>query len=149
MGLFAFGKPSDGGTVRAVKHSPVGRWHRYDVMLASGYGWETMLAWADYMTASDLVSVSEVTVGEADVGDRNVTASYRRYGEKCADTPEMQTEQGLLSVAGWSRRLKVPLKMIWYNQTNALCFFTPVKKSKRRMRRYAETIVCCGFLKTS
>lgn len=130
--------------IQEIKHIPAGPWHQYDVLLAArGYGWEMMLGWADYMAGADLEHISEVTAGALGAGDRNITASWQASGS-CRKTPELAMEAGFLSIAGISKALKAPMKIVWINQTRVLRFFT-LLDDEQLIRRYAETVVRRSF----
>lgn len=125
--------------------SPDGVWHQYDALLdARVYGWDMMKDWADYMAAADLEHISEVITGTMYAEKQNVTESYVAHGGKCGETPELDTEQGMLSIAGISRTLREPLKIGWINQTRTLRLFT-IKEDDLRMRKYVETMVRRSF----
>ena len=126
--------------VQEIRHEPMEPWHAYDVLLAvSGYGWDDMIDWADYVIGADLDRIGQVMTGS--IGrDYEITGSFLQHGGTCRATPELQTEQGLLSVAGISRTLGFPVKIAWYNQTRVLTFFT-VFHDEELMERYAETMV--------
>ena len=131
--------------IRAMKHTPSGPWHQYDILLAArGYGWENMIEWADYMSEADLNNISEVTVGSMGVTSNNITESYLQNGGKCSQTPELSTECSMLSIAGISRVLNAPLKIVWINQTQILSFFTLID-DEALVSRYAETTIRRNF----
>ena len=111
--------------VQEIKHTNLGTWHQYDVLLdARGYGWETMKEWADYAIGADLENVSEVTVGTLGLETADITKSFSEHSEKCTQTPELEVEHGMLSIAGMSKALSAPMKIVWTNQTRTLRFFT-------------------------
>lgn len=133
--------------IKAMRHIVLsdGVWHQYDVLLdASGYGWDMMKDWADYMATADLEQISEVAAGTIHAEKQNVTESYTASGGKCRETPELDTEQGMLSIAGLSKTLGAPVKIVWINQTRTLRFFT-IKEDDLRMRKYVETMVRRSF----
>lgn len=127
--------------IREMKHIAAGAWHQYDVLLAArGYGWDMMKDWADYMAEADLEHISQVTVGTLGTQEKDVTESYSNSGGKCKGTPELNTEMGMLSVAGMSKVLKAPMKVVWTNQTNVLRFFTTTD-DELRVKKYTETMI--------
>lgn len=127
--------------IREIKHIPAGPWHQYDVLLeASCYGWDTMKDWADYMAEADLEHISQVTAGSLGEQARDVTASYLSNGGKCKNTPELNVEMGMLSVAGTSKTLTAPMKIVWINQTQMLRFFT-LLDDELMVKKYVETMV--------
>ena len=127
--------------IRDMKHIPAGAWHRYDVLLAArGYGWDMMKDWADYMAEADLEHISQVTAGSLGAQERDITASYSGNGSKCRNTPELNVEMGMLSIAGMSKALKAPMKIVWINQTQVLRFFTS-SDDELMVKQYVETMI--------
>ena len=92
--------------IREVKHIAAKPWHQYDVLLdAMIYGWDMMIDWADYMAQADLEHISQVTTAFViEAEDKDITESYLKNGGKCAQTPELKTEMGVLSIAGISKK---------------------------------------------
>lgn len=126
--------------IKDVRRFDLKVWQQYDILLAAqGYGWKDMIKWADYMTEADLKNISEVTVDE-----ENITESYCSNGGKCSQTPELNTECRNLSVAGISDVLRMPMKIVWYNQTRMLRFFTLIN-DEMLIKRYAESVVRRNF----
>ena len=127
--------------IREMKHISAGPWHQYDVLLAArGYGWDMMKDWADYMTDADLEHISQVTTGSLGTQEKDITKSYTDNGGKCKNAPELETEMGILSVAGISRTLKAPMKIVWINQTRVLRFFTLID-NELLVKKYVETMI--------
>lgn len=127
--------------IREIKHIPAGPWHQYDVLLAArGYGWDTMKDWADYMSEADLEHISQVTTGSFGIQEKDITKSYTDNGGRCKNTPELNVEMGVLSVAGMSKTLKAPMKIVWINQTQVLRFFTLVD-DELLIKKYVETTI--------
>lgn len=127
--------------IRDMKHIPTGLWHQYDVLLAArGYGWDMMKDWADYMAEADLEHISQVTTGSLGMQEKDITKSYTDNGGKCKNTPELGTERGVLSVAGMSRTLKAPMKIVWINQTQVLRLFT-LMDNELLVKKYVETTI--------
>lgn len=129
-----------------MKHLQTGAWQQYDVLLATiGYGWDMMKDWADYMAEADLEHISEVTTGVLDLQTANITESYSQSGGKCKNTPELDAEMGMLSVAGLSKALSSqPVKIVWMNQTKVLRLFTIVD-DEQLIQKYVETMVRRSF----
>lgn len=127
--------------IREIKHITAGPWHQYDVLLAAcGYGWDMMKDWADYMSDADLEHISQVTTGSLGVQEKDITTSYTDNGGKCKNTPELNLEMGVLSVAGISKTLRAPMKIVWINQTQVLRFFTLVE-DELLIKKYVETTI--------
>lgn len=127
--------------IRDMKHISTGPWHQYDVLLAArGYGWDMMKDWADYMAEADLEHISQVTTGSLGMQEKDITKSYTDNGGKCKNTPELGTEMGFLSVAGMSRTLKAPMKIVWINQTQVLRLFT-LMDNELLVKKYVETTI--------
>ena len=132
--------------IRELKHIPAGPWHQYDILLAARpYGWDMMLDWADYMAGADLMNISQVTSAPLAGGpETNLTDSYQAHSGSCRETPELQEESGVLSVAGISRTLHAPMKIVWFNQTRVLRFFT-LLDDESLINKYAETAIRRSF----
>lgn len=96
--------------------------------------------WADYMAEADLEHISQVTAGSLGAQERDITASYSNSGSKCKNTPELNAEMGILSVAGMSKALKAPMKIVWINQTQVLRFFT-LSDDELLVKKYVETMI--------
>lgn len=127
--------------IEDMKHIQAGPWHQYDVLLAArGYGWDMMIDWADYMTGSDLEHISKVTTGDLGAQEKDITESYNKSNGKCAETRELETEMSFLSIAGFSKTLKAPTKIVWMNQTRVLRLFTLVDNDLL-IKKYVETVV--------
>ena len=125
--------------VKDMKKIINGPWAQYDILIdARMYGWNTMVDWADYMAASDLSDIDEVTAGTM-VETKKLSDEFKEKGSIKA-MPSLKEETGLLSVAGTSRTLKLPVKIVWINQTSVLRIFT-TKDDENLIRRYAETVV--------
>ena len=127
--------------IRDIKHIQSGPWHQYDVLLAAqGYGWDYMMSSADYMAAADLENISQVTSGFIDSEDTDITELYKKSNCKCSETEILKTETASLSVAGISKTLKAPMKIVWFNQTQVLRFFTIVD-DETLIKKYIETVI--------
>ena len=127
--------------IRDMRHTEAGGWHQYDVLLAArGYGWEMMLDWADYLAGADLDHISQVISSRIGAQEMDCTASYSSHNGRCRETPELQMENGVLSIAGISRTLATPMKIVWFNQTQVLRFFTLVD-DELTIRKYVETVI--------
>ena len=132
--------PADPPFVKEIKHLSLGAWHQYDILIdARIYGWDAMIDWAEYMVANDLDMISEVTVSAMGQEDRNITEEYRQAGSfRTMET--LKEEFNCLSVAGMSKGVGGPLKIVWFNQSRMLRFFT-IANDEARMRNYAETMI--------
>ena len=131
--------------IREMKRVPCGAWQQYDVLLAArGYGWDMMKDWADYMSDADLEHISQVTVASPGAQEKDVTQPYADHGGKCKNTPALDVEMGMLSVAGMSKTLRAPMKIVWINQTKVLRFFT-MTEDEVLMKKYVETMVRRSF----
>lgn len=127
--------------IREIKHTTLEPWHQYDVLLAArGYGWNTMKSWANYVGEADLESISEVTAGHLGIEEEDITHSFKHNGSKFETTPELEVEMGVLSIAGISKTLGAPVKIVWVNQTQILRIFTTIDNDAL-MEKYVETTI--------
>ena len=126
--------------VKDMRHFQNGPWHQYDVLIdARIYGWNQMVEWADYVAKADFHDVGEVTIGDVGTVSKNLTAEYKAAGS-IAGMKTLANEGGVLSAAGFSKVLEAPIKIVWFNQTNILRFFTP-SGDAISIVKYAETVI--------
>ncbi|MBQ7902487.1 MAG: ribosomal protein L7/L12 [Oscillospiraceae bacterium] len=125
----------------SVNHKTDGRWHQYDIQLAGRYGWDYMLARAQFVSAADLNGAESVTKADHPGGsETELIQAVRNAGNSITTCPDLQYEGSNLGVAGNSRNLKCPVKVVWFNQTNLLRIFTFDKEIKN-IEAYASCIV--------
>ncbi|MBQ9229284.1 MAG: hypothetical protein IJ168_10725 [Eubacterium sp.] len=119
-----------------------GTWHQYDVLLAArGYGWDTIVEWAAYMEEADLDDISTMTVAETvNMPETEIIDEYRNAKVSIEKFDKLATERGRLSIGGLSRVLKAPVKIVWFNQTRVLKFFTVIDDDLL-MTKYIETVI--------
>ncbi len=127
--------------IREIKHLSAGPWQQYDILLAaSAYGWAYMLDSAQYLAHADLEGISEVQIGDLYQQKTDVTQAFQNSGMNCVQVPEMQKESGMLSVAGISKTLRAPTKIVWVNQTRAMRLFTLLDDTEM-IAKYVETVI--------
>ena len=119
-----------------------GTWHQYDVLLAArGYGWDTIVEWAAYMEEADLDDISTMTVAETvNMPETEIIDEYRNAKLSIEKFDKLATARGRLSIGGLSRVLKAPVKIVWFNQTRVLKFFTVIDDDLL-MTKYIETVI--------
>ena len=128
--------------IKVLQHTQKGTENQYDVLLAArGYGWESMKSWAEYMINNEL-DISHGTLCVAPIAgseDIELIDKYHSTND-IMEIPELKKEWGVLSLGGISRRLKQPIRIFWYNQTQVLQVFTTIN-DETLMRRYIETVI--------
>lgn len=114
-----------------------GLFQQYDILLAAGgYGWDYMKSSADYMASADLLDVQQVTMQSVSgAEENNITKAYKSIGT-CMGLPE----NGVLSMAGISKVLNAPVKVVWFNQTRMLRVFSTID-DEVLIRKYTETLI--------
>nr|WP_205397037.1 hypothetical protein [Streptococcus lutetiensis] len=133
----------DDSYIQEIRHSSQQGWHQYDVLLAArGYAWDAMIDWANYMSEADLMNISTITYS-ALPGSKEVECieSFRRNRNDLSEMTELKDEQSSLAIGGESKTLKVPVKIVWFNQTRTLRFFTLFLDDEKLMERYIETMI--------
>lgn len=136
------------GYIREIRHTARGAWHQYDVLLAvGGYGWETMIDWAEYLRTADLVKLSTIVTTEH-IGGRETEHKdeYQKVPGSLGRLPSLAEERASLGIGGISRMLGVPMKVVWFNQTGALRLLT-TEGDEELVRAFAEALVCRRFRK--
>ena len=128
--------------IREIKQHINGVWWQYDVLLeARVYGWETMVDWAAYMESADLDNISTVTVAEmANMPETELINDYRQCSGNLKEFDKLSFERGQLAIGGISRVLVAPVKIVWFNQTKVLRFFTLID-DEELLTRYIETVI--------
>lgn len=123
-------------------HHIHGTWDQYDILLAArGYGWDMMVDWAAYMEEADLDAVSTITVAEmANMPETELINEYRKSESGLKSFNLLAYERGMLAIGGISRTLKAPMKIVWFNQTRVLRFFTPID-DEVLLTKYIETVI--------
>jgi len=127
--------------IKRMKHIR-GTWQQYDVLCAAtGYGWNYMVDSAAYMEAVDLDDISTVTVADmANTPETELINAYRQSSGTLQSFDQLSVERGELAIGGISRVLRAPVKIVWFNQTNVLRFFTPID-DEQLLTRYIETVI--------
>ena len=127
--------------IKEIKRSKAGAWVQYDVLLAArGYGWETILDWADYVAGEDVSKISKVAVAlMPGMPETDYLNEYSQSGS-FSKTEQLKIEKGLFTIGGLSKELGAPLQIVWLNQTNVLRFFTTTD-DETLMTRYIETMI--------
>ena len=115
----------------------------YDVLLSGGYGWEYIKSSLDYMLSNDILTVSSISVGDFST-TKDITNSVISNGKQSCKTPELNVENGNLSLVGVSRCLGQAIRIIWFNQTRVLKVIMGVNNAEL-VERYVETMIRRSF----
>ena len=117
-------------------------WHQYDVLLATRiYGWETMVDWAAYLEFADIDNIETITTADlANESETELIDDYRQSKGGIKEFKKLTEERGSLSIGGYSRTLKGSVKIVWFNQTRVLRFFTQFD-DETLMTKYVETVI--------
>ncbi len=127
--------------IEAMNHSAQGAWHVFDFLIdAKPYGWQDAVAWAAYMNVCDLINISEICVGVLGGNEKDITNEYIAVDCNIFRMPSIETERGYISVAGISKMLAAPVKIVWTNQSRFLKIYT-LLNDEDALRRYAETAI--------
>ena len=110
--------------IRDIKFTVNGAWTQCEAVIEGTiYDWDHILGSADYMIGKDLSSVLQVTIQSKGTQETNCLAEYKKCGSIKA-MPSLTEEKGLLSIAGRSKKLAQPTKIVWLNRKNTLRIFT-------------------------
>ena len=131
--------------IQDMKHIR-GPWQQYDVLLAArGYGWNMMVDWAAYLESADLDGISTITSAEMiKMTETERSDRYRKTQRGIKKFDALKEERGVLAIGGISRVLKAPMKIVWFNQTRVLRFFTPID-DEELLTKYVETVIRRSF----
>lgn len=150
MRLFGiFGKhkeenKKEASPVVALDHKQEGPWHQYDVLTDTVYGWQTILDWADYMIKTDIADVQYVTACASPNGEEIDYSLEYAFHEGVKKVPQFAREQALLGVAGHSRSLHIPMKIVWLTNTKVIRFFI-MTDDEKMIREYAAKTIKRSF----
>lgn len=120
-------------------------WQQYDFLLAArGYGWDYIIDSAEYMINNDLSNISTVSLSKImGSGEIELIDEYKMTGS-IKQMKSLVTESGVLGIGGISKTIKVPVKIVWFNQTRVIRIFTTID-DEDLMLRYAETLIRRSF----
>lgn len=131
--------------IEEIQCSKSGKWRCYDVLLATQcYGWEAMKKWVDYIAKVDFITIYQIHSSNDGSSQENIADSYIENGTNCDKTPELEIERGTLSVAGFSKLLKAPVKLVLYNQTRMIKVYTPCDDDEA-VKEYIEAAASKSF----
>lgn len=94
------------------------------------YGYDFMLDAAQVVIDTDFqdklqrVAVSNIVGGK----DREMLDEAAAHKNILRDCPEIQEENGTLTISGISRLMECPIQLIFFNQTNVVRLLCPFKK---------------------
>lgn len=133
---------NDVSFIKDMKHTMSGAWQQYDVLLAArGYGWDYMVDTAAYMESADLEGISTIATAEmANMPETELIDAYRKTHGSIKDFDRLSIEKGQLAIGGISYALRAPVKIVWFNQTRVLRFFTPID-DETLLTKYIETVI--------
>ena len=117
-------------------------WQQYDILLAAQhYDWETIVDWAAYMESADINMIESVIVADlAEAIGTELVHVYNQDKVGLKNFDKLKEEQGSLGIAGHSRALNGPVKIVWYNQLNVLRLFTTID-DELLIKKYVETVI--------
>lgn len=95
-----------------------------------GYGYEFILDAARLIIANDFKeNLQHITTAAAPGGEQTVcTDAVKAAGGDLRLCPETSKENGLVTIAGISSIMRVPVQFIFFNQTNLVRLICPVEK---------------------
>ena len=138
------GQLDDVSFIQEMKHIEAdGPWQQYDILVVGrGYGWNTMVNWAQYMADGDLKAIDTLSAAlMAYSKEIEFIEQFKERGGRIASIPDLVEEEwSSLAVGGHSKTLHTPVKIVWFNQTRIIRIFSWVK-DEVQMRKYAETVI--------
>ena len=116
-------------------------WQQYDFLLASyPYDWYAIVDHADYMESADFESIESLTIDSPDYHNFELANIYNQNKVGLKNFDKLKEEQGSLAIAGHSRALNGPVKIVWYNQFNVLRLFTTID-DEVLIKKYVEAVI--------
>lgn len=127
--------------IEKIEHIQSGPWHQYDVLSCKVFGWEDMYMTADKVLDKDFININMITVADSIGGNTtDVTDKFIKEGNCLSTISDLKKEKGVLSIAGESKSLKAPIKIMWINQTRMMRFFT-LCGNQNKIVEYIENIL--------
>lgn len=112
-----------------------------------GYGYDFMLEAAQVIIDTDFgENLQQVAVSMiAGARDEVITDEVRKANNVLRDCPKAAEEHGTLGVAGISKTMECPVKIVFFNQTHVVRLFCPNKKlfdehGERVFDRYMDSV---------
>ena len=141
MNLFNRNKSNKTENVSQVKHLQSGPWHQFDILLkTSPYGWNEAVMYVDYLIKNDLINISTLGVSEMVGGEMHELISLLKCSNNIKDISEIAKENGVLSVGGESQQIKAPIKIVFFNQSNALRIFS-LCGDEKIIQKYVDKMI--------
>ncbi|KRL85069.1 hypothetical protein FC50_GL001863 [Lacticaseibacillus pantheris DSM 15945 = JCM 12539 = NBRC 106106] len=132
----------DENWIADLKHSVHGDWHQYDILIAArGYDWNYAVSAAEYLIHSDLTNIGTLTISDIENSSQELISNFDASGGNLRNLPQLEQEQASLGVGGFSRQLKAPIKVIWFNQTHFIRCLSPVIDDEERIRPYVAAMI--------
>ena len=125
--------------ILAIKHTP-GDWHQYEVKLGFNHGWRYITK-SLAQVANDLLQIDELITVDAHGQAVNITEALRAVNNDLSQCKEVQIEKSALSVAGNSSSLRVPVKIIWFCQTQFVRIFTMMVIPEEDLRDFISKVI--------
>lgn len=110
--------------------------------LVSSYGWVYMKESVDYLIQADLEAPITLSVGNED-RMTDITLSFNKSRQKCAQTPELIREHAFIELTGRSISLNQLIRIKLCNQTKTIKFATYTDPDCAE--RYIETFIRRSF----
>lgn len=114
----------------------------YSFMLTFAMDWDYIRDSLEYLAKEDIIQIKELTV--KDKLNSDITNSFLNNGKNAAKTPELQSPKSTVILSGKSKRLKLPVTVIWFISSRMLRIFLPIE-NRDVAERYAETILRKSF----
>ena len=105
-------------------------WVILDYTATWKYGYDFMVDALQYFIDNDLrENVQRAACGEGTGGEQTeCTDSLKAAGCKLRECAETKNECGMLTIAGVSSIMRVPVQLVFFNQTNLVRLISPIGK---------------------
>ena len=124
-----------------IKHIPAGEWHQYDIKLNFNYGWGYMLKSAANLAVHDLLEVDSFAIADTNGNATELIEKLKAVNNDASKVAELQHESAALSLAGTSGELKLPTKVIWFNQTQVMRVFVIMEMPDEDLRNFISKYI--------
>ncbi len=127
-------------SINNTAYVPLSGWKAFDVVLDTRpYGWEYIVDSADYLANSD-ITPTDLTV--YDLSGSKVELYDQLTKARCAVKAirQLESEYSSLALMGHSKVLELPVRILWFNQTNRMRVYGATEDISL-VTRYVETVI--------
>ena len=119
---------------------PLYGWKAFDVVLDTRpYSWEYIVGSADYLVNAD-ITPTDLTVYDLSGSKVELYDQLTKARGAVKAIRQLESEYSYLALMGHSKVLELPVRLLWFNQTNRMRVFGATEDIEL-ITRYVETVI--------